>query len=66
VFSRMGFPLRAFYTTVAVAAFLYFIGFPLWPVALFSFLGFLGMGGLAYLKLVYRTLPRDLWSVTFE
>ena len=44
----------------AAGTVLAFAGFPKWTAALVSVFGFLGLGGLDYIRLVYRTLPRDL------
>lgn len=57
----MAFPVRAVVVSTVAGGFLWFIGFPKWAAFLFSFLGFLGMGGLQYGRIVYRTFPRDLW-----
>lgn len=58
---EMAFPVRAVVVSTVAGGFLWFIGFPKWAAFLFSFLGFLGMGGLQYGRIVYRTFPRDLW-----
>ncbi len=57
----MAFPKRGLYVSAGAAGLLWFIGVPLWAVSMFSFLTFLGIGGLAFFRVVYRTLPRDLW-----
>lgn len=46
---------------VATGSFLWLFGFPGWAAMAFGTMGFLGMGGLKFAKLVYKTFPRDLW-----
>ena len=57
---RMVFPSRAVFVSSVAGSILLLVGFPKWAALTISFLGFLGMGGLQYCRLVYRTLPRDL------
>jgi len=57
----MVFPGKALVGAAAAGTFLAFAGFPKWTAGLMSLFGFLGLGGWEYIKLVYRTLPRDLW-----
>ena len=63
---KMVFPRRALVVSSFTGCFLWFMGFPKWAAFVFSFLGFLGMGGLKYCKLIYRTLPTDLWCALFR
>ena len=46
---------------VTTASALYLFGFPMWSVAGFSAVGFLGMGGWRLAKAVLRTGQRDAW-----
>ena len=52
-------PVRAVAVSTAAGTFLWLLGFPKWPVFLCSLLGFMGLGGLQFCRLVYHTLPRD-------
>lgn len=63
---EMVFPVRAAVVSTATGSFLFLIGFQAWAVILFGFLGFLIMGGLQFLKMVYRTFPRDLWCALYR
>ena len=57
----MKFPSRGALVGIVVTFFLWTIGFPVWLASLFGLMGFLGMGGLQYVKLAIKTLPMDLW-----
>ena len=57
----MAFPGKGLLVGAVTGSFLYLAGFPEWFALAFAALGFLGMGGLHYCKLVVKTLPRDLW-----
>jgi len=57
----MAFPGKGLLVGAVTGSFLYFVGFPGWVAVAFGVLGFLGMGGLHYSKLVVKTLPRDIW-----
>ena len=52
--------LKALAVSGGIAASLYFgMGFTGVPLAIFSLMAFLGFGGLATTRLLYRTGPRD-------
>ena len=57
----MVFPGKALLGAATAGTVLLVAGYPKWVAAILSFLGFLGLGGMEYCKLVYRTLPRDIW-----
>jgi len=57
----MAFPTRGLVIGIIATVFLWMIGFPAWVAGLFGTMGFLGMGGLVFVKLVIKTLPTDLW-----
>ena len=57
----MAFPSKGLLVGAVTGSFLYLVGFPGWVAVAFGVLGFLGMGGLHYSKLVVKTLPRDIW-----
>lgn len=55
------YPVKAAAVSTAAGLLLWLIGFATWAIILFCFLGFLGMGGLQFFRIVYRTFPHDLW-----
>ena len=57
----MQFPRKGVLGGVAATFFLWLIGFPPWAALLFGTMAFLGMGGLKYIRLVVKILPKDLW-----
>lgn len=57
--------VKALAVSGGVAVALYVgMGFTGIPLAVFAFMSFLGFGGLSTLRLLYRTGPRDVRSVS--
>ena len=57
----MAFPTKAFVTGLITGVVMRVFGVPTWLSLFFGTMTFMGMGGLLYTKLVFKTLPRDLW-----
>ena len=59
----MQFPRKGVIGGVTTAVFLWLFGFPSWAALLFGTIVFLRMGGVQYMRLVMKFLPKDLWYV---
>ena len=57
----MAFPTKALLTGAATGLVMRIFGVPTWFSVAFGSLTFMAMGGLLYIKLILKTLPRDLW-----
>ena len=57
----MAFPTKAAVTGVITGLVMRVFGVPTYIALFFGIMTFMGMGGLLYTKLVFKTLPRDLW-----
>ena len=58
---NMAFPTKALVTGVATGLVMRVFGVPSLVSLAFGTLTFMGMGGILYIRLVFKTLPRDLW-----
>ena len=57
----MAFPTKALLTGAATGLVMRIFGLPTWFSVAFGSLTFMATGGLLYIKLILKTLPRDLW-----
>lgn len=57
----MHFPRKGVVGGVAVTVSLWLFEVPPWAALLFGTMVFLRMGGIQYIRMVVKALPKDLW-----
>ena len=63
ILKTMQFPRKGVIGGVTTVVFLWLFGFPSWSALVFGTIVFLRMGGVQYMRLVMKFLPKDLWYV---
>lgn len=66
VTNLMAFPRRALASAAVIGVLLYLLGVPIKAAIGICFFAFLASGGTAYLKLFFKTFPRDLWYASLS